>query len=61
MAQVLPFLIELAAIRVIARSGETDPVQFKGPFKHLSSLNALFAYKNGRFASSFLLLGIGFL
>ena len=31
------------------RSGKADPVQFKGVFNR-----ALFAYKNGRFASSFL-------
>ena len=35
------------------RSGKTDPVQFKGGFNEGSY--------NGRFASSFLLLGIGFL
>ena len=35
---------------------KTDPVQFKGRFKQ-----GLFAYKNGHFASSFLLLGIRFL
>ena len=39
---------------VQVRSGKTDPVQFKGVFKQ-----GPFAYKNGRFASSFLLLGIG--
>ena len=41
------------------RSGveKTDPVQFTGFFFN----RALFAYKNGRFASSFLLLGMGFL
>ena len=33
------------------RSRKTDPVQFKGPFKQ-----GPFAYKNGRFASRFLLL-----
>ena len=38
------------------RSGKTDPVQFKGRFQQ-----GLFTYKNGRFASSILLLGIGFL
>ena len=38
------------------RSGKTDPVQFKGFFFY----RALFAYKNRRFASSSLLLGIGF-
>ena len=35
----------------LIRSGKTDPVV---------SNRALFAYKNGRFASRFLLLGIGF-
>ena len=39
------------------RSGKTDPVQFKKVFLN----RALLAYKNGRFASSFLLLGIGLL
>ena len=39
------------------RSGKTDPVQFKG----VSNRAGLFAYKHGRFAKSFLLLGIGFL
>ena len=39
------------------RSGKTDPVQFKRRLNYLN--RALFAYKNGRFASSFLLLGIG--
>ena len=38
------------------RTGKTDPVLFKGFLNR-----ALFAYKNGRFASSFLLLGIGLL
>ena len=36
------------------RSGKTDPVQFKGRFNR-----APFACKNGRFASSFLPLGVG--
>ena len=40
--------------RFCIRSGETDP--FKGRFQQ-----GLFAYKNVRFASSFLLLRIGFL
>ena len=40
-----------------SRSGKTDPVQLKGFF---CFSRALFAYKNGRSASSFLLLGIGF-
>ena len=38
------------------RSGKTDPVLFRGVFKR-----TLLAFKNGRFASGFLLLGIGFL
>ena len=38
------------------RSGKADPDQFEGVLNR-----ALFAYKNGRFASSFLLLGIGLL
>ena len=38
------------------RSGKADPVPFKGFFVFNT---ALFAYKNGRFASSFHLLGIG--
>ena len=38
------------------RSGRTDPVQLKRAFLN----RALFAYKNGRFASSFLLIGIDF-
>ena len=40
------------------RSGKTDPVQFKGYF---FLTGPFFAYKNGRFASSFLLLGRGLL
>ena len=39
------------------RSGKIDPVQFKGVFFN----RALIACKNGRFASSFLLLAIGLL
>ena len=39
------------------RSGKSDPVQLKGFLFN----RALFAYKNGRFASSFLPLGIGLL
>ena len=38
------------------KSGKTDPVQFEGVLKR-----ARFAYKNGRFASNFLLLGVGLL
>ena len=38
------------------RSGKTDPVQFKGRFKHNP-----FCLQNGRFATSFLLSRIGFL
>ena len=41
---------------LIVRSGKTDPVQLKVFFKQ-----APLAYKNGHFASSFLLLGMGFL
>ena len=41
---------------LIIRSGETDPVQFKGRFQQ-----GPFAYKHWCFTSSFLLLGIGFL
>ena len=41
------------------RSGKTDPVQLKGVFNKEFLNRALFAYKNGHFASSFLLLGIG--
>ena len=37
-------------------SGKADPVQFRGFLNR-----ALLAFKNGHFASSFLLLGIGFL
>ena len=40
----------------LIRSGKTDPFQFKGVFKR-----AVCAYKKEGFASSFLLLGIGFL
>ena len=40
----------------IFRSGKTDSVQFTGLFKQ-----GPFAYKNGRFASSFLLSGVGLL
>ena len=44
------------SLQVIAliRSGKTDPVQFKRVFKQ-----SPFWFKKGRFASSFLLLGVG--
>ena len=52
--QLVVVVVGAAAVVVVVRSGKTDPVQLKGRLNR-----ALVAYKNGRFASSLLLLGIG--